>query len=67
MLTRRELGMLFIPQLGKFDNEAYLLNVAWQEFGKVWNPFAEQLNAGVWDNKLWTQVKKKWVGVGGCK
>lgn len=28
----------------------------WQQLAQVWNPFAEQLNKGVLDLKLWKHV-----------
>lgn len=31
----------------------------WRELAAVWNPFAEKLNAGVLDLKLWRKVVKQ--------
>lgn len=65
--------ILGIPMLYGFtqnnqrpDNEAYLLQLAWAEYAKAWNPFCEKLNSGVFDAKLFNEVKKKFWNLGGC-
>ena len=31
----------------------------WQDLARVWNPFAEKMNRGVFDLKLWQKVVKQ--------
>jgi len=40
---------------------------AWKELETAWNPFAKDLNDGVFNTRQWERVKKALRGVGGCK
>ncbi len=62
-MTRRMLVLLlFAPALTlALPTDADV----WARFAEVWNPFAAKLNTGVFDVKLWKEVKKRWPE--GCR
>lgn len=39
----------------------------WEQFRAVWNPFAERMNQGVFEVKMWEKVREKFHKVEGVK
>lgn len=56
-VTRRSLiaALAIAPQLRAQSID----QLQWRELADVWNPFAEKLNSGVFDLKLWKKVLQK--------
>jgi hypothetical protein len=67
-VTRRKaltLPLALVPAAeaqGISDEQARL----WREFEAAWNPFAEDMNNGLFNTKRWAVVKKAFKHLGGC-
>lgn len=61
MAISRRAALLFAMQIGLDQQDD------WAAFRDVWNPFAEKLNKGVFDNKLWQKVRREFHRLEGVK